>query len=299
LDEVMPLSFSIEKARKSTIPIVSAAETSTLPNGVRVVSTKSILPGASVGLFYAGGSRFSPKPGMPHILASLALQSSATRSEIANFRAIEELGGQFSTEANRDNIILRADILPNDIGAALEIITDVAVNGSFDVVEVANRVEAYRHQVNEVLSQNVTLMMEDSLHNAAFAGKGLGLPLHALTNEEISALDSADGIKAYRDATFSPEKIVIVGAGVDHTDLLKVAESRVGKLNAGGSKAPTSLTPYVGSSTRTSKSPDGYVHIGLGFGCGGWQSDDVFAACALSMLMGGGGSFSAGGPGKV
>ncbi len=40
------------------------------------------------------------------------------------------------------------------------------------------------------------------------------------------------------------------------------------------------------------------AHIVLGVESGSHQHDDFVALCVLSMMMGGGGSFSAGGPGK-
>ncbi len=41
-----------------------------------------------------------------------------------------------------------------------------------------------------------------------------------------------------------------------------------------------------------------FVKIALGFEIGGWKDESMIAACVLQMLLGGGSSFSAGGPGK-
>lgn len=43
-----------------------------------------------------------------------------------------------------------------------------------------------------------------------------------------------------------------------------------------------------------------YGHLFFYFGASGvsWEDPDLYAICTLQMLMGGGGSFSAGGPGK-
>lgn len=45
-------------------------------------------------------------------------------------------------------------------------------------------------------------------------------------------------------------------------------------------------------------SGDGLTHVALAFETANWHSPDLVAMCVLQMLMGGGGSFSAGGPGK-
>ena len=42
-----------------------------------------------------------------------------------------------------------------------------------------------------------------------------------------------------------------------------------------------------------------YTHVSVAFDSGhGWHGDDVIPACVLHSLLGGGDSFSAGGPGK-
>ncbi|CEP00358.1 Alpha-MPP [Plasmodiophora brassicae] len=300
LDTPFPLKIAPSAVPEATSGPVDMppAEVTKLANGVRVVSTTSVLPGASVGLMIAGGSRYAPLPGLPHVLSALSLQSSTTRSEIAAQRAIGELGGQFASEANRDFISIRADVLPNDAHTALEIIADVARNGTFDPEEINSRVDHYRHQIEHVLSRDVETITQDALHSAAFNHKGLGLPLHA-TLDNVNALRDPAVVKAFRDSVIRPDRIVVVGAGVDHGDLVHTAKKALGDMQGAGEPAPAVASPYVGGEFRSSTpSHDGFVHVALGFGCGGWKSDDVYAVCALSMLMGGGGSFSAGGPGK-
>ena len=46
------------------------------------------------------------------------------------------------------------------------------------------------------------------------------------------------------------------------------------------------------------KNEKGYVRVAAAFEIGGWHDDDLVAACVLQQLLGGGDSFSAGGPGK-
>lgn len=44
--------------------------------------------------------------------------------------------------------------------------------------------------------------------------------------------------------------------------------------------------------------PPPMTHVMIAFGCGGWRSEDLVPLCVLQTLLGGGSSFSAGGPGK-
>lgn len=92
--------------------------------------------------------------------------------------------------------------------------------------------------------------------------------------------------------------LVLAASGVDHDDLLSVAEPLLADLPSMGPSVPLT-TEYVGGDWRQSAdSPK--THVALAFEVpGGWRNEkDSYAVTVLQTLLGGGGSFSAGGPGK-
>lgn len=93
----------------------------------------------------------------------------------------------------------------------------------------------------------------------------------------------------------TPSKIVVSGANIGHDDLVQYAEATLAKLPAdsGISAAPAQ---YTGGSIRLAG--DGPGHVAIGFAGVSWSDDDLIPACVLHTLLGGGGSFSSGGPGK-
>ena len=70
-----------------------------------------------------------------------------------------------------------------------------------------------------------------------------------------------------------------------------------GDLPAGTSSSPAS-SPYVGSEVRVKSDDAGFTHVAIAFNAGGWKDAQLLPLCVLHQLLGGGGSFSAGGPGK-
>jgi processing peptidase subunit alpha len=87
-------------------------------------------------------------------------------------------------------------------------------------------------------------------------------------------------------------------SGVDHEDLLSVAEPLLADLPSFNEPIPVE-TQYVGGDWRQSvDSPK--THVAIAFEVpGGWRNEkDSYAVTVLQTLLGGGGSFSAGGPGK-
>ncbi|CAN6441376.1 unnamed protein product [Victoria cruziana] len=92
--------------------------------------------------------------------------------------------------------------------------------------------------------------------------------------------------------------MVLAASGVDHEELLAVAEPLLSDLP----KVPSPEAPnssYVGGDFRC-QADSMNTHVALAFEVpGGWNKEkDAITLTVLQMLMGGGGSFSAGGPGK-
>ncbi|KAL6576606.1 hypothetical protein OROMI_010882 [Orobanche minor] len=102
-----------------------------------------------------------------------------------------------------------------------------------------------------------------------------------------------------RSAAFSlAPRMVLAASGVDHDRLLEYAGSLLSDLpNVLCPPAPKPI--YTGGKFRLQGDP-GVNHFALAFELpGGWiKLKDAIILTVLQMLIGGGGSFSAGGPGK-
>lgn len=107
--------------------------------------------------------------------------------------------------------------------------------------------------------------------------------------------------------------MVLGGVGVDHDELVAMAEKYfVHKSSSFATpnvaRPDTSVSQYTGGLLTIEKDlsnaslgptpmPD-LAHVAIGLESVSHQHPDFIAFCVLNALMGGGGSFSAGGPGK-
>jgi len=89
---------------------------------------------------------------------------------------------------------------------------------------------------------------------------------------------------------------VLAAAGYDHDELVSLAKAHFGSLPA-GKGSPATDDKYVGGETRIS-AEEPLSHVAIAFEGAGWKSASLVPLCVLNTLMGGGASFSAGGPGK-
>ena len=96
----------------------------------------------------------------------------------------------------------------------------------------------------------------------------------------------------------------VAAAGVEHNTFVKLIEERFGSITVSkesrqeiqDKRLPSVYKGGMVKSERGLKEP--YVKVAIGYEIGGWDDPDVIAKCVLNQLLGGGSSFSAGGPGK-
>lgn len=134
----------------------------------------------------------------------------------------------------------------------------------------------------------------------------LGRP-HTCPLEQLPNLNSQI-LKDFRNNyILNPNEMVIAGAGIDHNHLVDLAEQHFSHLSSPSlnnlDDPLTKVIPstYTGGEYREQRpTTDGFTRVALAFPIkDGWHStDDLVPACILQTLLGGGNSFSAGGPGK-
>jgi len=145
----------------------------------------------------------------------------------------------------------------------------------------------------------------DLVHQAAYNNNTVGhnkiCPVSTL-----ATMNRADITNYYRD-NYIPSRMALVGVGVEHEDLLNAANKYFPQVlgHDGSSREPAVYTggyvyrhddeapPTIGPQALPT-----LTHVAIGFKSCSHQDDDYVKHCVLNMLMGGGGAFSAGGPGK-
>jgi len=210
---------------------------------------------------------------------------------------VEALGGHVLGAASREQMAYAVDIPRPLVAEGLEILADAVLNPRFEPHEVAAaaaRLEADRAAAGEAPPQATLL---EGLHEVAFTG-GLARPLVAPAG--AAAKITPDALAAFVAANYTAPRLVLAGAGVGHAELAALASPMLTAALPSGSPRPAPpASAYVGGDFRQYGS-SGLTHTMLAFEApGGWR--DVPSAVALTVaqfLLGVGGSFSAGGPGK-
>lgn len=116
-----------------------------------------------------------------------------------------------------------------------------------------------------------------------------------LAEERKLKLLTPQTVAEYIDTFFTPKRIVLSGTNVSHEELVRMAENEFDSPST-ESEVVNVQAKYTGGSSKITG--DGGAHIAIGFKGASWTDKDLVPVCVLAALLGGGGSFSSGGPGK-
>ncbi|XP_022997850.1 mitochondrial-processing peptidase subunit alpha-like [Cucurbita maxima] len=274
----------------------SKTKITTLPNGARIASETSLNPGASIGIYLDCGSIYETpsSSGASHLLERLAFKSTTNRSHLRIVREVEAIGGNTGASASREQMGYTFDALKTYVPEMVELLVDCVRNPVFLDWEIKEELQKLKAEIGE-LSNNPQGLLLEAIHSAGYSG--------ALANPLVApefALSRLDGtiLEEFIAENYTAPRMVLAASGVEHEELLSIAEPLLSDLP----KVPSLKLPksaYVGGDYRR-QADCGSTHVALAFEVpGGWHKEkDAIVLTVLQMLMGGGGSFSAGGPGK-
>merc|ERR1711935_368059 len=281
----------------SSAPVKTHSEVTELPNGVRVISENTPGHCASMGVFVGAGSRDETEStvGAAKMMEALAYKTSDGHSQFGFHHEVEALGAVVSVQASREDIVYAADIIPENAGSLLSVMAESIMQPQFFAHEMKDELSTLKSRC-AAGQDNSNQVVTEAAHTAAFGHSGLGRSMYP-SYKKLAALQSSD-LAAFHAKGFTAGNIVVAAAGVDHDEFIKQADAAFGSVPAGAAPAKVS-SPYTGGQYCLAAEPaDGLTHVVLGFNGASWNSDKLIAMCVLNTLMGGGGSFSAGGPGK-
>ncbi|KAL3808189.1 hypothetical protein ACHAXA_009544 [Cyclostephanos tholiformis] len=261
--------------------------------------------------------------GVNHLMELLAFQSTRARTGEEVRDAMERLGGACFATSGREQMMYCVDVLRPNVGTAFGMLAETIKFPLIDDVEVEEMKRTMEYQMMDVSPQ---VLMGEGLQAAGYGplsrgggGEGvvrvqqLGRP-HFCTPESLPNL-TARSVHAFRERHLlnRPNGIVVSGSGISHDELVELADANFGHVVPRGGEEDdddddddhrTVPSVYTGGEYRLERPPnpnpakEEFAHVAVAFEVGGWHSSDLVPTCVLQTLLGGGSSFSAGGPGK-
>lgn len=267
---------------------VPPTQVTNLDSGLRVATEDSGAATATVGLWIDAGSRYETDSnnGVAHFLEHMAFKGTAKRSQTDLELEVENLGAHLNAYTSREQTVFYAKCLSKDVPKAVEILGDIIQNSKLGEAEIERERGVILREMQEVES-NLQEVVFDHLHATAYQGTPLGNTILGPT-KNIKSISRQD-LKDYIDTHYNTPRIVLAASGgVQHNDLVKLAEKELSKLkNSYDGKAAT-LAPcrFTGSEVRVRDDTLPLAHIAIAVeGCG-WTDQDNVPLMVANTLIG-------------
>lgn len=279
----------------------------TLPNGIKLAIDPTPSYFSSLGFYISGGSRYEKTYGLTgcsHLLDKLSFKSTENFTAKEMSDSLNKLGGNYICASSREAMIYQASVFNNDVEKMFHLLSETVTKPILSNDEIMEQLINAEYELSEIWLQS-DLILPELFQQVAYGHSNLGCPLLAPAAELENI--NRDKLLKYRNLFYNPENLVIAFSGVDETTVLKLVEKYLIDFktkNLNNDKLIKESALYTGGEMSL-PIPQGLEYRGeefhniyLGFEGVDIQSEDVYKLAVLQMLIGGGGSFSAGGPGK-
>ncbi|KAJ5714527.1 uncharacterized protein N7483_011708 [Penicillium malachiteum] len=259
--------------------------------GVKVANREVNGATGTLALVAKAGSRYQPFPGFSDALEKFAFKSTLKRSALRITREVELLGGEISSTHSRENVVLRAKFLANDLPYFTELLAEVASQTKFsdhELNEVVTQLLKYQQQA--VYSNSETIAL-DAAHGVAFH-RGLGSPITPSQTTPYEKYLSGDALAQFAQDAFAKSNVALVATGPNSADVSKWVGQFFKDLPTGTSAnqykvQPSVASKYFGGEQRIPSKTGNAVVIAFpgssAFGTAGYKAE----ASVLAALLGG------------
>jgi len=238
---------------------------------------------------------------LPALLDKMTFKSNEVQPEFDLVRQSFSMGANLTVTTSREHQFIVGESLPAYTNGVLETFSNIVQRHKFHPLELNAAIKQYQHE-NKERESNMEQVVLDAVHQAAYLDNSFGRPIHA-RNSSLHKFDSK-ALREWQRSFYSPKRMIVGGVGVDHESFVQQVRQVFDSLPKDTIPLDSAEKPrYTGGEVRmdrrhSDKEEDRMTHLAIGFETASWLHKDVVAMCVLQVLMGGGGSFSAGGPGK-
>lgn len=281
-----------------------------LPNAIHVCSITSPGAFAAAGVLLKTGPFVASQPAnakasfAAFVLEKLAFTATRNWSETQMQTRLDQLVGLASAKASREHLLFSAAVMPTQVVEVMEMLSEVATAPAVRQEDLREIKEVVRYQIAELFNKPDELMPEMAHGPAFYAGSDGAWDRDANSllahSSLVDSLRVEDVHELHGKIMAHPENVVVLGAGIEHERLLAAASKTIGSFVFPAHVPVAVSTPlhYLGGHNYVENAEMPLTHVSLAFEGAPAADADSYALAILQMLLGGGGSFSAGGPGK-
>lgn len=199
--------------------------THTLANGLRIIHLPSAQPVVYCGYAVGAGTRdeeLGREEGMAHFCEHITFKGTERRNSMKILGHLESVGGDLNAFTNKEETVYHAAVLKDNIGRAVDLLTDIVFHSTYPQAEIDKEVEVIVDEI-ESYNDSPAELVYDLFENAVFSGHPLGHNILG-TAEKLRRYTTADALRFTR-RYYRPDNSVFFAYGdVDFARLVRLLE---------------------------------------------------------------------------
>jgi processing peptidase subunit beta len=268
---------------------VPLTQITTLDNGMRVASQHSHVETCTVGIWVDSGSRYETERdnGVAHFLEHIIFKGTKKRTQKALEMEVENMGGHLNAYTAREQTVYYAKAFKKDLSRAVDIIADILQNSNLDEQAIDRERGVILREMEEVGKQHEEVIF-DHLHSIAYQGTSLGRTILGPV-ENIKSITRRDLLDYISHNYTAPRMILAAAGGIEHEELVRLAEAAFKSLPKESLSGPTKLLEpavFTGSEVRVRDDEMDRVHIAVSVEGVGWTHHDYFPLLVAQSIVG-------------
>lgn len=202
--------------------------TTSVVSGITTAIRPSNGPISEVSVIIKAGSRYENQPGLSHVLEKFAFRNTENKSALRLVRETELLGGCFETFHDRENIVLKAKFLKQNLPYFVKALGDTLQNTLFNKYELDEAVAPLAAKEAELARSDAGFLSQEAAYEAAFRS-GLG---NGLLVEPHSSV-SIEQVKEFSQKAYTKANITLAGVAVEEKDFQALIDENFGSITNG------------------------------------------------------------------
>lgn len=224
--------------------------THTLANGLRIIHLPSAQPVVYCGYAVGAGTRdeeLGREEGMAHFCEHITFKGTERRSSMKILGHLESVGGDLNAFTNKEETVYHAAVLKDNIGRAVDLLTDIVFHSTYPQAEIDKEVEVIVDEI-ESYNDSPAELVYDLFENAVFGGHPLGHNILG-TAEKLRRYTTADALRFTRRYYRPANSVFFAYGDVDFARLVRLLE-RANTVTADEAccdckQSAATLPPYV------------------------------------------------------
>lgn len=207
--------------------------TTTLPNGLRIIHKPSVSPVVYCGYEINAGTRdeLAGEEGMAHFCEHTTFKGTRRRRAWHILNCLESVGGDLNAFTNKEDTVYYAAILRDHTARAIDLLTDIVFHSQYPQAEIDKEVEVICDEI-ESYNDSPAELIYDDFENMIFKNHPLGHNI--LGNaEQLRTYKTEDALR-FTKRYYRPENaIFFIYGDIDFKKVVRLIQKATADLNGG------------------------------------------------------------------